>query len=72
MHRVASNYFIRRKLTLTKRRRSQVEEYYRESFVQGYREPPPHSEKPVRNEVPQAGPTPTDRFSRGESGLHST
>ena len=34
--------------------------------------PSPYSEKPVGSEVRQAGPTPMDRFSCGESGLHCT
>ena len=42
---------------------------YRELFHVWEMWPSPHSEKPVGSEVQQAGPTPTDRFPRGESGL---
>ena len=34
--------------------------------------PSSHSERPVESEVQHTRPTPTDRFSRGESGLHCT
>ena len=47
-------------------------DWYGEPFQAWEMWPSPHSEKPVGSEVPQAGPTPTDRFSCGESGLHCT
>ena len=34
--------------------------------------PSSHLERPVESEVWHTGPTPTDRFSHGESGLHFT
>ena len=34
--------------------------------------PSSHLERPVESEVRHIGPMPTDRFSRGESGLHYT
>ena len=37
-----------------------------------WRGPSSHSERPVESEVWHTGPTPMDRFSRGESGLHCT
>ena len=36
------------------------------------RGPSSHSERPVESEVWHTGPTPTDRLSHGESGLHFT
>ena len=34
--------------------------------------PSSYAERPVEIEVRHTGPTPTDRFSHGESGLHYT
>ena len=34
--------------------------------------PSSHVERPLENEVQHTGPTPMDRVSRGESGLHCT
>ena len=45
---------------------------YREPFQAWEMWPSPHSEKPVGSEFHRAGLMTTDRFSRGESGLHYT
>ena len=37
-----------------------------------WRGPSSHSERPVESEARHIGPTPTDRFSHGESGPHCT
>ena len=50
----------------------EYEKYYRKPFQAWEMWPSPYLEKPVGSEVWWAGRTLTNRFSRGESGLHCT
>ena len=52
-----------------------VAKYFKIDFIgnrSAWRGPSSHSERPVGTEVQPTGPTPIDRFSRGESGPHCT